>query len=176
MFKVLISKELIQEWHTTCLPCERKQASTVWRICHWASEEKISVSSKKIVVQYQNVLGLQINERKIILDSSQRGAVRGFLVKRDRVYLFSLIGYYKKNIIRELWMICLSWHVKAKSYFSWIVKLDQKSSLFPWKWTCRAKESAINSVFGCSQIAWVKYVTDLIEDNKTNTISSHHRL
>ena len=30
-------------------------------------------------------------------------------------------------------MICLSWHVKAKSYFSWIVKLDQKPALFSVK-------------------------------------------
>ena len=70
-------------------------------------------------------------------------------------------------------MICLSWHVKAKSYFPWIAKLDQKSALFPWKWTCRAKESAKKSFFGCSQIVWVKYVTDLIEDDKTNTTNSH---
>ena len=38
-----------------------------------------------------------------------------------------------KNIIRELWMIRLSWHVKAKSYFSRIVKLDQKPALFSVK-------------------------------------------
>ena len=63
----------------------------------------------------------------------QKGAVRWFLVKRDRVFLFSVIRYYKKNIIRELWMICLSWHVKAKSYFSWIVELDLRSALFPVK-------------------------------------------
>ena len=61
----------------------------------------------------------------------QRGAVRGLLVKLDRVFLFSVI--IKKNIIRELWMICLSWHVKAKSYFSWIVKLDHKSAIFSVK-------------------------------------------
>ena len=31
-------------------------------------------------------------------------------------------------------MICLSWHVKAKSYFSWILQLDQKR-FFPLNWT-----------------------------------------
>ena len=30
-------------------------------------------------------------------------------------------------------MIFLSWHIIAKSYFSWIVKLDQKPALFSVK-------------------------------------------
>ena len=43
-------------------------------------------------------------------------------------------------------MICLSWHVKAKSYFSWIVKLDQKPALFSLKldiWDFSSKASSI---------------------------------
>ena len=48
----------------------------------------------------------------------------------SRVYILRGPLLQKKNVIRELWMICLSWHVEAKSYFSWIVKLDQKSALF----------------------------------------------
>ena len=96
----------------------------------------------------------------------QRGAVRGLRVKLDRVFLFSVIRYYKKNIIRELWMICLSWHVKAKSYFSWIVKLGQKSAIFSVKMDLPCKRICKKDFFWCSQIAWVKYETDFIEYNK----------
>ena len=33
---------------------------------------------------------------QVAISNGLRGAVRGFLVKRDRVFLFSVIRYYKK--------------------------------------------------------------------------------
>ena len=63
-------------------------------------------------------------------------------------------------------MICLSWHVKAKSYFSWIVKLGQKSAIFSVKMDLPCKRICKKDFFWCSQIAWVKYETDFIEYNK----------
>ena len=83
----------------------------------------------------------------------------------SRVFIVRGPLLLKKNVIRELWMICLSWHVEAKSYFSWIVKLDQKSALFSVKMDLPCKRICKKDLFGCSEITWVKYVTDLIENN-----------
>ena len=63
------------------------------------------------------------------------GAVRGFRVKRDRVFLFSVIRYYEKILsVNCEWYVCRdTW--KQKVIFRESLNLTRNRHFFPWNWT-----------------------------------------